>query len=516
MKFCSSSIRVAWIPLLIGASLACGGPSRHDTLLKEGQKAEKQEQWVQAAAIYQEACTLKPDDTATCERAQEMRDFAVDLRTYEARKLCDAGRLQECLTTLAPVRALKSKNRAKLLEVVNLAGALATKQCLASDRGRQELLPALAELRCLMGSREPLWEGDAFRAHYAARSRSVASMLIRRGADAASDAYGSRLGFLQAAACLAPLSDQHNQEGRTAQQAFATRAQTHFDLQYTANGTTRPARGTCLEIANKVGRGLTCEAKATPQAPLVIAAEVFSLQPRWKKTHQDRQEVVNYKAGTETLPNPDYERARVEYELADGRFREAERVTSDRESRCRETQAESDCDAFESAEDTSDDRERELNNARRRFHSEPATITRDIYKDHSYVVRTHRWVAPFRASIRVGSASADAEIADIIYTDSEQQGFAEAGVRADSFQPPSATYFRDESSRWLSERIEAQLLGELSRRARAKVDGCKGDIIDCWATASYWLGTTDLGLPLLQQLSTDKALPALECTAAHL
>ena len=110
----------------------------------------------------------------------------------------------------------------------------------------------------------------------------------------------------------------------------------------------------------------------------------------------------------------------------------------------------------------------------------------------------------------------DAEIADIIYTDSEQQGFAEAGVRADSFQPPSATYFRDESSRWLSERIEAQLLGELSRRARAKVDGCKGDIIDCWATASYWLGTTDLGLPLLQQLSTDKALPALECTAAHL
>lgn len=517
MKLGLGRISAVWLLALSYGGLGCGGPSRHETLVKQGLAAEKQEQWVQAAAIYQKACTLKPNAAATCLRAQEMRDYAVDLRTYQARKLCDAGQLQECLAQLAPVRELQSKNQPKVLEVINLAAALSTKQCFADDQARRALTPALAELRCLMGSREPLWASEAFRTHYGLRSRDIASLLLQRANNATQDADGSRLSFLQAAECLAPLTPQELQQVQVAQGHFLSRSQTHLDLQYTANGTTRPARGTCMEIAAKIGRGLHCESgSAPPQAPLRIAAEVFSLQPRWKRTHRDRRQVARYKAGTETLENPDYERAKIEYELADGRFREAERLARDREARCQDTKSESDCEAFESAQETSEDRQRELDDARHRFHKEPASITRDVFKDHAYVIRSHRWAAPFRASIRVGTATPAAEITEIVYTDSEQPGSSEAGIRADAFEAPAENYFRDESSRWLSARIESQLIDELGRRARQEVERCSGDSVDCWATASFWLGITNFGLPLLEQISIDEQLPALQCTASLL
>jgi hypothetical protein len=324
---------------------------------------------------------------------------------------------------------------------------------------------------------------------------------------------GAQLSYRSAAGCLAPLTAPQKVLYDQSLATFLHRAQTLLDLKYTANGTTRPARGTCLALTNKIGRGLRCEGVSAPLHPkLTLAAEVFSLTPRWERTHRDRRESVRYKSGTETRNNPEYERARVEYELADGHFRDAEREEQDREARCRETSDESDCNAAEDAEDTTDGRRREVNRARSRFHSEPATITEDVFKDHSYVVRDHTWSAPFRATISVGASEAAPEITEIVYTDSEQPGFSEAGVRADRFDPPGTNYFRDESSRWLSARLEAQLLKELSTRAHHYVDTCKGDQIDCWATASFWLGTTEMGLPLLKQLSPDSTLPALECT----
>lgn len=501
------------IPALLLITFACGGPSRHETLVKDGRDAEKQERWVDAAAIYQSACDIKPDDTATCDRARQMREYAVDLRAYRAQEHCDAGQLKQCLEVLAPVRTFKTANSKKVLEVLRIAGVLAIKQCWASEKDRQSLVPAIGELRCLMGIRESLWDDLGFRVHYGARSKAIAAQLHTRASLAAQDSMGAQLSYRAAAQCLVPLTAQQKVLHDQTQVTFLHRAQTVLDLKYTANGTTRPARGTCLALTDKIGRGLRCEGVTTPLHPtLALTAEVFSLTPRWKRTYQDHRESVRYKAGTETRTNPDYERARVEYELADGHLRDAESVEQDREARCRETSDESDCNAAESAEDTTDDRRQERDRARNRFHNEPATITEDVFKDHSYVVRDHEWKAPFRATISVGANGPANEITEIVYRDSEQPGFSEAGVRADRFDPPGKNYFRDESSRWLSSRLEAQLLSELSNRAHQLVDTCKGDRVECWATASFWLGTTEFGLPLLQQLSVDTALPALECT----
>ncbi len=517
MRLGKAPLAAPWILYLSLAVLACGGPSQHETLLKDGRQAESQERWEVAATLYQRACDLKPTDTASCRRAQEMRDYSVNLRSYQAKKLCEEGRLQECLSTISSVRDMKTLNHGKVVEVLELAALLSQKACLASDKERLSLVPALAELRCLVGNRAALWEAPTFRGHYEGRSRQIGGQLIERSKRAAQESFGTQLSFMQAAQCLVPLSPADLQSTARAQESFLAHAQTHFALQYTAGGGTSSAPGTCLDIVTKFGRGLRCDgSQSESNAQLPMTAEVFSLRARWKRSHQDRRESVRYKAGTETRANPNYEQTRVEYELADGRYRDAERVANDREARCRETREDIDCDAFESAEDTSEDRLRELNQARQRFHSEPSTITEDVYKDHSYVVRDHRWAAPFRASIKVGSSTANAEITEIVYTDSEQPGFSEAGVRADSFEPPSENFFRDESGRWLISRIESQLLSEMNRRANEMVDTCKGDRINCWARASYWLGTSNLGLPLLQQLSADTALPALECTASLL
>ena len=199
--------------------------------------------------------------------------------------------------------------------------------------------------------------------------------------------------------------------------------------------------------------------------------------------------------------------------LADQRFRDTERDTREREERCNQTQDDSDCNAYDSIKRTYDDRLDDLNRARIRFHNEPATITRDIYKDHVYVVRTHRWSAPFRAAISLGGSVATPEVTTVQYTDVEQTGFPEAGVQTDRFEPPAPNYFRDQSSHWLSQRMRQYIEDEMQRRANERAQTCSGDRLDCWATANYWLGTSELGLPLLIELA---GKTPLSCTASVL
>ena len=263
MKIGLGTPLAACMATLLGIS-ACGSPSRHETLVKNGRDAETQKQWVQAAVIYQEACDAKPTDAATCNRAREMREYAVDLRSYNAQQACDAGRLDECLQILAPVRNFQTKNRSKVVSVLGLAAGLSIKTCTATSQARTTLVPALKELRCLMGHRETLWEAPAYRGHYTERSRSVAKQLLQRGLAAAKDASGTRLSYHQAAACLAPLTQEQQATLDAASASFLNHAQIQFDLQYAAAGSARSAPGTCLEITNKVGRGLRCESLSAP------------------------------------------------------------------------------------------------------------------------------------------------------------------------------------------------------------------------------------------------------------
>src|SRR5690554_4959922 len=118
-------------PLAIGllgylaTSLGCGGPSHQETLVKQARAHEKNKNWVEAAQAYGEACQLKPSDTATCKRADEIREYAVEIRSFDARNLCAAGKLAECLEALRPVREMQSANQGKVGEVLGQASALA-------------------------------------------------------------------------------------------------------------------------------------------------------------------------------------------------------------------------------------------------------------------------------------------------------------------------------------------------------------------------------------------------------
>ncbi|MCP4448796.1 MAG: hypothetical protein GY811_26205 [Myxococcales bacterium] len=482
---------------LVSAVLACGGASRHDLLLKDARAAEKRQAWLEAARLYGEACALRPKDSATCHRAQEMRDYGIEIRTYRARQLCESRRLGLCVEEFLPLLAVQSNKQPLVQDIIVKAGSLALSRCRASS---PSLSATLQGLSCLQRWQEPLWRGDHFRLEFAKHSRAVAGQLAVLADSQNSDDVGARMSILDAASCIAPLNSQQGQQWEAAAAQFLKVLATRFALKYTSNGTTRAAPGTCDTISKTLGRGLTCEPTATGHA-LEAHAEVFDVQARWRKQHQDTEQVARYISGTDQVPNPDYDRAHLEYELAEKRKTEADRDMRDQERRCRDTESTADCDSHETLTEVSEARRRERDTARDNFHREPRTLTEDVYSDHRYVTREHEWTSPFRASIKLTGLEWQPEVVDIVYRDTEQAGFSPASVRSDPFEPPASTYFRDRSSQWLTERIRSRVAAEMTRRGQALINTCRVEPIECWARARYWNGETTYGLPFLQTIA---------------
>ncbi len=502
-------------------AVGCGGPSRHETLVKHAREAEKRRAWLEAAEMYEAACALKPGDQVTCQRAQAMRDYSIEIRTYRARQLCASGQLGPCIQEFHPLLSIPSDKQHLVQGIVQEAGALAMRQCKARDAA---LTSTLAELSCLQHWQAPLWRGENFRRHFADRSRGVAGQLALMADSQSADNVGARMSLLEAAHCVAPLSAEQNRTWTAAAAQFRSKLTTPLVLNYTANGVTRPAPGTCATIVKALGRGLTCDASAIGSASRNIDThvEVFGVRPHWKHSHRETQHVAQYKAGTEQVVNPDYDKVRLEYELAETRHGDAERDMREQERRCNETESTSDCDSFDRLRREFDSRKRERDQARRRFTNEPSTITRDVYKDHPYITRHHEWTSPFRASVKLGDNEWSPEVTNIVYLDTEQTGFSPAGIQSDPFEPPAQTYFRDQSSRWLTSRLQAHVGGEMRRRAQSLIEQCDGERMECWARARYWNGDEGFGLPLLRALANQgadaqKAVKReLRCTASLL
>lgn len=480
---------------------ACG-PSHSQQLVAHGKQAEQQQDWIAAATAYDSACQVKPSDRATCARGDQMRDYAVDLYSFNAQKHCAAGRLGDCLATLKPIRSLKTSKASKISAVLSQAAQLASDRCSVKD---DSVKAAVTEVQCLQGWRTELWDSEAFRKHYASQATATSDLLVEISEGQLGTAAGARLGYLRAADCLSPLSPAAKNALSVAARAFDARSAIPLKLTYTVKGTSRPAPGTCHEIASAIGGGLRCDSAGFNNNPGIHAtAEVYSVEPRWQRTHQDEQKSARYQSGTRTVENPDYQQARLEYELAEQRFAEIERTTNDSEQRCRRDGNDYDCDRYNGLVDTYNQRKRELSRARQQAQAEPATQTEDVYQEHLYSTRTHRWSAAFRASIRLGTESTQPEITEIVYSDIEQQGFAAAGITADRFEEPSPTYFRDQSGKWLIKRIKSRVRGELATRSMQLREGCDDDL-DCWITAERWSGNTQPGRWLLNGLAKNKS-----------
>tara|TARA_R110002096_G_scaffold44526_5_gene120084 strand:+ start:14540 stop:15958 length:1419 start_codon:yes stop_codon:yes gene_type:complete len=454
--------------------------------------------------MYEEACSIKPGDTSSCQRAQAMRDYGIEIRTYRARQLCASGQLGPCIQEFQPLLAVPSDKQHLVQVVVDEAAALATSQCKAADAS---LGNTLGELSCLQHWQAPLWRGTDFRSHFANRSRGVAGQLTLMADSQAPQNVGARMSLLEAAHCVAPLSAEQNRIWTAAAGEFRSILSTSLHLKYTTNGTTRSAPGTCATITQGLGRSLTCDASAQGSASRIIDAhaEVFGVSARWKKSHRDTQHVAQYKSGTEQVVNPDYDRRRLEYELAETRQADAEREMREEERRCNDSESSVDCDSYDRLRREYDSRRRERDHARNRFNQESPTITRDVYRDHHYVTRHHEWVSPFRASVKLGANEWAPEVTNIIYRDTEQTGFSPAGVQSDPFEPPPEDFFRNQSSQWLTARLQSHVESELTSRAQSLMQRCEGDRMECWARARYWNGDEGFGLPLIEALANREA-----------
>lgn len=495
-------MRAFLLPILPLALVAACGPSKHQRLVSSAQKAEKQEQWVVAANEYGKACRLDPAQLAICQRAQEMRDYAVEIRSYRAMGLCNAGQLSACIGEIEAVREFRTTKYPKIAAVLDRAGNLALQQCKTEES--TSLSQSVGALSCLQGWRKPLWDDSNFKGKYIVQSREIASGFLGLALKESPSNPGAKMSYNLAAACVAPVESQAQADMVTARQAFARNSQTQL-VAKSSGGLTIP----CQEFANASGRGLNCGASAHHQMELQL--RTGSQAPRWQHTYVDSRHSKRYLYGTREVENPAYDRARVEYRMAEERVKSAEEDVRDKEYQCRQSEENSDCQAEESARRDLNSKEQARDTASDRFHAESPTITEDVYRDHEYTVRNHRWAAPFEARIQAGASNSIAARVEVVHTDAEQSGFSPANIPSDPVEPPSEYLFAERTRAWLKSKVTQTISGEMDRRAQNLVAQCpSGSAVECWATSHYWRGQTDFGIALLR--STIQS-PSFQCTA---
>ncbi len=485
--------------LFVSFCSSCG-PSAHEKRLQSARQAERNQQWVQAALEYGAACRMDPAQVSICQRAQDTRDYAVEFRSYQALAHCKAGALSLCLQTIAPVREFRTTKSEKIREVLASASETASAQCTLQNR--EEGAPGLlTQFACLQQWREPLWEDPGYQKGFIAHARESAQSLVDL-AQRSAKYTGAQVAFLEAAQCIAPLSSAATRQKQFATDDFLRNASTELRIFVRTNSKTNLERSLCQELSSRLGRGLDCNANGAHA--LDLESTLLDNRPRWTTSRWQETKSKRYLAGTERVVNPEYDKARLEYEMADAHVRDAREEANDRGTVCSETEDSSDCSRHESALRTLEQREDELERARSRFHNEPQTIERDVYKDHQYTVTTHTWKAPFRVSVAVGDTVKSrtfSEAIHVVYTDVEHAGFSPANIQTDPFEPPGEDFFLRKALGWHKGYLEQLTRAEMDRRGREAVDTCQESSVQCWTTGRYWMGSEEFGLALAKNIS---------------
>ncbi|MBL4635447.1 MAG: hypothetical protein JKY56_16420 [Kofleriaceae bacterium] len=494
-------VRILWV-LPVAALVACG-PSKHQRLVSSAQKAEKNQQWVQAAIAYGKACSADPAQISICERAQVMRDYAVEIRSYRAQQYCHAGQLQACLQEIAPVRDFRTTVFPRIASVLASAGELAIRQC-QPPGASPTLRLRLQGLACIQPWRAGLWDDPHYQQHYRTESRTVATGFLKLAVDERDP--GARLSYSMAASCLAPVEIKASEAMSNAAQLFGQQSETQLRMVRANSGVS------CQSLVSGLGRGLGCNAGSAHALDVDVLSS--GNQSRWQHTYVDRSHTKRYLSGTRQITNPEYDRSKLEYEMAEDRVQSGKDEVREREYRCRETDEAYDCSAHKTSVRELKSLESSLRAASDRYRNEDPTITEDVYSDYEYTIRSHRWAAPFGAQIRAGGSSMVSPAMEVVYVDSEQSSFAPAGILSDPVDPPPLRYFQDHSNAWLKRQVQEQLVVEMGRRSEGVLAQCgDGAAVACWSTAHYWQGHNDFGLALLKYLSESDAL---RCTAGVL
>ena len=492
--------------LLLLLIIGCTKNIARDDAVAQANAAHARGDFVGEALALRQACTYAPDDKKLCKRANEAWAAAQQQTQHSADAACNKGEgavaVDTCLAAVAQVRRLRpdDPDAARFAEA---AGRQHAAHCVTeSPRWESSLDDAVELIRCEDGRAAQIATPGYLQ--QLAQTRAAVRDQLVHVLDKAEVAghFGATAELLAAAACLSPTPGLAEQV-RTARATFLDRSRASIDLRVT---TSQPLPALCGAAAQLLGERVVCGQARSGAPQITVVGEVDV--PPVEHTAFETEESVEYVAGIQRLPNPEYrtasDRERDARQAKDNAERDYRRDQSDcssAESRlhsandcssCSErTDRDRVCNEAQSSERLYNDRQRDYDEANRTLTSTPSIIEHKDIRTAHYMVRHHTWRALWRAQLR-NDGKTTAAGGDTAADDLETAGAPVAGVPSDPLTYPGDRWYvaplRDQVATKLAELVAAAL----ARRASDLALRCNGDVswtgdwLDCFARVRLW------------------------------
>lgn len=493
------------------------------------------------ALALRDACRAAPDDKKLCKRADGAWGAAQAAAQQAAATACGSGvgavAVDRCLGAVAQLRRLRPDDpeAARLAEA---AGRQHAAHCVTeAPRWETSIDDALELVRCEDGRADQIAVPSYLQK--LAEDRAVARDQLVHMLDKPELAghAGASSEVLAAAVCLSATPGLVEQ-ARAARAAFVDRSRASIDLRVT---TAQPLPGLCPTTASLLGERVVCGSPRASAPQITVVGEVDL--PPVEHSAFETPESVEYVAGIQRVPNPEYrtasERERYAREAKDQAERDYRRDQSDcssAESRwhsasscssCSEkTERDRVCNEAQSSERLYHDRNSDWEQANRALSNTPSIIEHKDIRTAHYMVRHHTWRAVWRAQLRSDGKTMGAG-GDTAAEDIETSGAPVAGVAADPLTYPGDRWYvaplRDQVATKLAEIVVSALqrrAGDLALKCESGVTWT-GDWLDCFARVKLWSGAQPDPGTLVHTAGAEHdrahgaAWPPLRCAGGH-
>lgn len=467
--------------------LAVGCSSASKKALKRAERADEEGRLYDAAAYYDEACRRKPGEA--CDLADEVLDEAVSGDVADARALLKDGRTREAYELMAEARDFDPEHpdviafdRDWKMSVV----AACENVIVQAKKDPREYLRAIQCVEQFPSRQDGKYQMKAEQKRLA---NKVSAAMITSSADP-SLAPGLRYEVAVLGQCKGPTRDTGKALTITTQLSAKSNAAYMSASKVKLNGKKVDSRAVCQTVSEESKGALRCDAKDRSK-PWSIEATFKADEFRHIVESEDK--TVTYLNGTETKDNPEYQRNREEYLLAERAFLDAEIRHNKEESDCIRYRGRGNCAQITPTNSTYYRRKRELASAKAKLDGTATTVERDVKKSRSYTQRHHRWEAPveYVAKLSIGGRMIkkweNTTVANV--EDSENPGIPEAKISADPLVEPTPKEldqgvlregirqmlptFRDEMKSLADKKAKA--CQKKAGRSGSGVEGCKAD-----------------------------------------
>ena len=466
-----------------------------------------------AATAFDKACRIKPD-SSVCRKARTLHKKIARQKINKAQAALAAGDLKQSAAQWRQARKhdprnIKVKTFARKLSNAYLHNCFANEDALLSAT-RPNVMRLLWAGRCLMRSRKqiPL---NVYRWRVDARLQEISDALQKKSTN--SPLY-YRLYLQNLKSCLLPSA----QNMRT----FFSQYQNYLrDLKpgLYLHSNARPLyhEGLCQALAARRKSSLYCKHQDQTRSDRDIDVTVNFFVGKITHKVQRLQRRASYRAGTQTVHNSEYDRARERYLIAERNFREVEQETQDRKALCESTRSSYACNRYNAIVNTYNARAQEYQNAKNAYQRSSPDIEQAVMRSKNYIVEKHQWDIAYKYQIQIADHPLYRHQDVYTFRDETSTGLPEAGIPSDPLLHVSGelVYDRvygqilDKALTMFDDEIDATSQKEIERCALLKDEDLR---IDCEVRVNIKYGSNILDAKEVAVLNDFRMGDFLQCS----